>query len=139
MMFLYTIIEAACAVVFGIMIATRAKRAEGLTYGTLDRVGVVTNGVLLAVYACLAPAYMFVAMICEPAYEGILGVLGWVISIFIGSTALACGLGLGYSVALRRRGESKKSFAVQFIGAVYLATALALFAVCYDNILASLN
>ena len=49
-MFLYTVTEAVIAVIAGILIAVCTKRADGVTYGKLDKIGRVTNILLLLVY-----------------------------------------------------------------------------------------
>ena len=49
-MFLYTAIEAIVGVVAGILIAVCTKKAEGVTYSKLDKIGQVTNILLLLFY-----------------------------------------------------------------------------------------
>ena len=49
-MFLYTVVEAVIAVIAGILIAACTKRAEGVTYGKLDKIGGITNILLLLFY-----------------------------------------------------------------------------------------
>ena len=115
-MFLYTIIEAIVAVVLGILIAVRTKRADGVTYSKLDKIGRFTNILLLLFYVGFSYVYLFLGMIANPRYEGFLGILGWIVSIIMDSAALFCGIGLGLSVAFRKKGKSKLSFAVQFAG-----------------------
>ena len=138
-MFLYTSIEAAVAVIAGILIAVRTKKAKAVTYTKLDKAGRITNFLLIPVYVCLSPLYMFLAMIARPRYDGFLGILGWIVAIIMGSTALSCGLGLGFSVALRKKGKSKLSFAVQFTGVLGIALNLILFFIFYGNLLRPLN
>lgn len=103
MLYLYTVIEAIIAVVAGIFIALRTKKAEHVTYGKFDRIGQITNILLLLVYICFAPLYLFLGMISNPAHEGFLGILGWVVSVIMASASLFCGLGLGFSVAFRKQ------------------------------------
>ena len=138
-MFLYLIIEAIIAVVAGLLVAIRTKRTDGVTYTKLDKAGRITNILLLLVYICLAPLYLFLAMIANPSYDGFLGVLGWIVAIIMGSTPLFCCLGLGFSVALRKKGKSKLSFAVQFSGVLGIAINLILFFLFYGNLLQPLN
>ena len=138
-MFLYTSIVAAVAVIAGILLAVCTKKAEDITYTKLDKAGRITNILLLLLYICLAPLYLFLAMIANPRYDGFLGVLGWIVAIIMGSTALFCGLGLGFSVALRKKGKSKLSFAVQFSGVLGIAINLILFFLFYGNLLRPLN
>jgi hypothetical protein len=138
-MVLYTIIEAIAAVVVGILLAVRSKKAEGVTYGKLDIAGRITNILLIPGYVVLAPFYLFLGMISYPAYDGFLGIIGWIVTIINGSAALFCGLGLGFSVALRKKGKSKLSFAVQFAGVIGIALTVGLYMLFAGNLLESLN
>lgn len=138
-MFLYTSIEAIVAVVAGILIAACTKRADGVTYGKLDKVGRVTNILLLLVYVGFSYVYLFLGMIAHPRYDGFPGILGWVVSIIMASAALFCGIGLGLSVAFRKKGKSKLSFAVQFAGVGGIALTFVLFFLFYGNLLRPLN
>ena len=101
-MFLYTVTEAVIAVIAGILIAVCTKRADGVTYGKLDKIGRVTNILLLLVYIGFSYVYLFLGMIANPRYDGFLGILGWFISVIMASAALFCGIGLGLSVAFRK-------------------------------------
>ena len=138
-MFLYTAIEAIVAIVAGILLAACTKKAEGVEYGKLDKAGRVTNIVLIVIYTMLAPLYMFLGMISAPDHEGILGILGWIVSVINGSAALFCGLGLGFSVALRKKGKSKQSFAVQFAGLVGIVLTVGMYCLFAGNLLSPLN
>ena len=58
----------------------------------------------------------------------------------IGATGPAfCGLGLGASVALRKKGKSKLSFAVQFAGVIGIALTVGMYMLFAGNLLESLN
>ena len=138
-MFFYVVLEALVGIIAGVVIATRTKRADGIVYGTLDKVGRITNVVLALFYAILAPFYLFLGMICEPRGEGILIVLGTLICVIAASASLFCSLGLGLSVALRKRGRSALSFAVQFAGVVGIVLAVVLYAVFVGTLIAPLN
>jgi hypothetical protein len=74
-----------------------------------------------------------------PEGEGIIGVLSWAVA-FIGASGPAlCGVGLGASVALRRKGKSELSFLVQFAGVIGVAITI-LFLIMFGDILfGSLN
>jgi hypothetical protein len=61
------------------------------------------------------------------------------VGIVIASGVLPCGLGLGYSVALRKKGKSKLSFVVQFAGLAGMGIAIALYAVFAGNLLMTIN
>ena len=138
-MFLYTVSMAAAAVIAGILIAVSVKKTEGIAYTRLDKAGRITNILLLLLYICLAPLYMFLAMIARPRYEGFLGILGWIVAIIMGAAPLSCSLGLGFSAALRKTGKSKLSFAAQFAGVLGIALNLILFLIFYGNLLRPLN
>lgn len=138
-MFLYTTIEAICAVIAGILIAACTKRSSSITYGKLDKIGQISNIVLTLVYVCASPLCLFLGMIATPRHEGFLGILGWIVSIIMASAAIPCGLGLGFSVALRKKGRSKLSFAVQFAGVGGICLTLILFFLFYGNLLKPLN
>ena len=139
MMFIYVLLEAIAGIVGGILLATRSKKAEGVIYGKLDKIGRITNVALLVVYVNLCPAFMFVGMICEPSQKGLLGFVGWVVSFICASTTLACGLGLGCSVALRKKGNRVWSFVVQFAGLAAIGLTVLLYALCEGSLLRSLN
>ena len=138
-MFLYTVIEAAVGVLAGILLAACTKKANGVVYGKLDKVGRITNILLTLVYICLSPVYLFFGMISTPSYEGFLGILGWIVSILIASDALVCGLSLGFSVALRKKGQSKKSFIVQFAGLAAIGLSVGLYCLLAGNLIRYLN
>ena len=138
-MYLYTTIEAWVAVIAGILLAVCTKKADGVEYGKLDKAGRVTNILLIPVYVCLLPLCLFLGMMANPQYDGFLGVLGWIVAIVMASAALFCGIGLGLSVAFRKRGKSKLSFAVQFAGLGGIGLTLLLFFVFYGNLLKPLN
>lgn len=138
-MFLYTAIEAIVAVVAGILIAVCTKRADGVTYGKLDKIGRITNLLLLLVYVGFSYVYLFLGMIANPRYDGFLGILGWIVSIIMASTALFCAIGLGLSVAFRKRGKSQLGFAVQFAGVGGIGLTVILFFLFYGNLLRPLN
>ena len=138
-MVLYTTVEAIVAVVAGILIAVCTKRADGVIYGRLDKIGRVTNVLLLLVYVGFAYVYLFLGMIAAPRYDGFPGVLGWIVSVIMASAALFCGIGLGLSVAFRKKGRSKQSFAVQFLGVAGIGLTVILFFPFYGNLLRPLN
>lgn len=138
-MFLYTIIEAIVAVIAGILIAACTKKSDGVIYNKLDKVGRITNILLIPIYACLSPLYLFLGMLSYPNHSGLLGIVGWIVTIINASAALFCGLGLGFSVALRKKGKSKLSFAVQFAGVVGIGLTVAMYCLFAGNLLESLN
>ena len=138
-MFLYTVIEAVVAVIAGIAIAACTKKAEGVVYGKLDKLGRITNILLLLLYVGFSFFYLFLGVIANPRYDGFLGILGWIVSVVMASAALFCGIGLGLSVAFRKKGRSKLSFAVQFAGIGGIGLTVVLFFLFYGNLLKPLN
>lgn len=102
-MFLYTVIEAIIAVIAGILIAICTKKTEGVTYNKLDKIGQVTNILLCLFYIGFSFFYLFLGIIANPRYNGF---LRWIVSIIMASAALFCGIGLGLSVAFRKRGKA---------------------------------
>ena len=139
-MYLYFILAAIAGTVAGIIIAISTKKAEDVVYGKLDCVGRITNVLLIPVYAIVSIFCWFVVMLGYiPDGEGILAVVAWVVAI-IGATGPAlCGLGVGASVALRKKGNSKLSFLVQFAGVAGLAITILFFVLFCGNLFGSLN
>ena len=138
-MFLYVVLTAIAGAVLGILLAARTKKAEDVVYGKLDKVGKITNIILIPAYVFVAPFCMFVGMICYPNHDGFLGILGFIVSIIIASATFFCGAGLGASVALRKKGKRKLGFAAQFAGVVGIGIGFVLFCLFYGNLLATLN
>ena len=139
-MYLYFALVAIVGLVAGIVIAARSKKAEGVVYGALDKVGIVTNILLIPIYFVVSIFCLFIVMLgYGPDNEGILGILGWILA-FIGATGPGfCGLGLGASVALRKKGKSKQSFWAQFAGVAGLGVTFLFFVLFYGNLFGSLN
>ena len=138
-MFLYTVVEAVVAVIAGLVLALGTKKAEGVTYSKLDKIGRVTNILLFLFYVGFSFFYLFLGAIASPRYDGLLGILGWIVSVIMASAALFCGIGLGLSVAFRKKGKSKLSFAVQFAGVGGIGLTVILFFIFYGNLLRPLN
>jgi hypothetical protein len=137
-MTIYTFLSALLGVILALLLAIRTER-DHFKYVALDKFGVFTNILLLIIHTCIAPFFMFIGMICYPAHEGNLGIAGWIVSIFIASATMFSYLGLGISVALRKKGKSKASFYAQFLGIAATAIAFTLFVAFYGNLLQSLN
>ena len=138
-MFVYVVLEALVGIIGGILIAKRTKKAEGVVYGKLDKAGCVTNVILSILYACAAPLCMIIGMISEPSGEGIIWILALIVSLITASAVLFCSLGIGFSVALRKKGKSGLSFAVQFAGIVGIALTIILYAVFVGSLISPLN
>ena len=82
---------------------------------------------------------MFIGILAYPAHNGFLGVIGMIVAIIIASAIMLAAIGVGASVALRKKGKSKLSFAVQFAGVASYCLSFLLFAVFYGNLLVTLN
>ncbi len=138
-MIYYVFIEALAAIIIGLLIAICSKKASGVVYGKRDKIGRITNIILIFVYLVLSPLYLGLGIFSFPEHDGFLGILGWIIAVIISSAALFCGIGLGLSVALRKKGKSKQSFAVQFLGFVGIGLTVVLYVVFTGNLLSYLN
>ena len=57
-MFLYTVIEAIVGIAAFILLAVCTKKADGVVYGRLDKVGIATNILLTVLYICISPLYL---------------------------------------------------------------------------------
>ena len=138
-MFVYIIAEAIVAVIAGIVLAVSTKKAEGVVYGKLDKAGRITNILLLIVYVCLSPLYLGLGLFSYPNHDGFLGLLGWIVTVINASATLFCFPGLGLSVALRKKGRSKQSYAVQFAGFIGIGLTVGMYCLFAGNLLMSLN
>ena len=138
-MYLYIVIEAIVAVIVGLLLALCTKKAEGVVYSKLDKAGRITNIVLIPVYAALSLFCMGIGIFCYPGYEGFLRILGWIVAVIIPSAPLFSFIGLGLSVALRKKGRSKLSFAIQFVGVAAAGLSFFLFVVFYGNLLGAID
>ena len=138
-MFAYTTLMAIVALIMGFCVSVYTKKGTDVIYSKLDNVGRITNVILLIIYVCLSPLYLFFGMISTPAYDGILGIVGWVISIVIASASLFCALGLSLSIYFRRRGNSKISFYIQFLGFVGIGLSIVLYIIFAGNIIQYIN
>ena len=139
-MYLYYILAAIFGLVMGIIIAARSKKMEDVVYGKLDKAGKIMNVILIPVYAILTYLCWFIAMVgLNPWGEGLKWLLSAVLAV-IGATGPAfCGIGLGASAALRRKGKSRLSFLVQFAGIVGLGITFLFFWLFYGTLFKPLN
>ena len=139
MMYLYTALATIIGLIAGVLLAACTKKAGGVTYGKLDKAGRITNIVLIPVYVVLSLVYIGISMFASPAHDGFLGILSWIVCIIIAAAPASCGLGLGFSASLRKKGKSKLSFILQFAGIAVCALCIVLFMLFYGNLLSSLN
>ena len=139
-MYLYYVLAAVIGLIAGIVIAKRSKKEKGLVYGKLDKAGILTNVLLIPAYAIASIFCFFIVMLGYiPDGEGILCALSWILA-FIGASGPAlCGVGLGASAALRKKGKSGLSFLVQFAGVAGLAVTILFFVLFCGNLFGSLN
>lgn len=107
-------------VAVGIVLAVRARKGEAALPTVLDRISLVTNIVLIPVYVILSLLMLFMAAITGTGYGAgaVQEVLATFFSFVIAATPIYCGIGLGMSVFLRRKGRSVAGFLVQFAGFV---------------------
>ena len=110
-----------------------------MTYNSLDKTCRITNIVLTIAFVVISPLYLGLGLFSYPNHEGFLGILGWIVAILNASTALFCGLGLGLSVAWRKKGKSKQSFIIQFLGVAAIAFTVISYCVFVGNLLQRLN
>ncbi len=69
-MYIYAGIAAVVAVVAGILIAALTKKTDGVVYGELDKVGQITNIILIPVYAVLTLFFIALSLFLYPGYDG---------------------------------------------------------------------
>ena len=138
-MYLFAAVAAIVALIAGILLAACTKKAEGVVYGRLDKAGRITNIVLIPLYIFLTMFCIAISMFSNPDHGGFLEILGWIVCIIIASAPLSCGLGLGFSAFLRKKGRSKLSFILQFAGIAGSALSIRLVMLVYGNLLKSLN
>ena len=140
MMYLYYLLASVAGLVAGIIIAARSKKADGVVYGALDKVGIATNILLIPVYAVLSTFFLFLVMLgMNPGGEGFIWVISLIVAVIGASGTALCGLGLGASVAFRKKGKSKLSFLVQFAGIAGFCITLLFYFLFGDGLFASLN
>ena len=139
-MSIYVIAEAIIGVIAGILIAVLTKKSEGVVYNKLDKAGRITNLLLITIYVCLSPLALGLGLFSYPEHDtGILSILGWIVTIINASAMLVCGLGLGFSVALRKKGKSKQSFFIQFAGLISIGITVLFYLIFVGSLISPLN
>ena len=139
-MYLYFILATIAGIVAGIIIAARTKKAEGVVYGVLDKIGITTNILLIPIYTILTIFFFFLAMLgMNPESGGFMGIISWIMSFICTSSPALCGFGLGVSNAWRKKGKRVHSFLAQFAGIAGYVVVLLIFILLGDLVFASLN
>ena len=139
-MYFYFILVAIVGLVLGIVITARSKKSEGVVYGVLDKVGITTNILLIPTYAIATIFCFYLVMLGYlPDGKGIMAFVAWLLAIIGATGPVLCGLGLGTSVSLRKKGKSKLSFAVQFAGVAGVGITILFFLLFSGNLFGSLN
>jgi hypothetical protein len=102
----------------GIWLVVRAKKGETAVPTVLDKVSWVTNIIMIPVYFIFSMLMLLMASITEASYgSGIVQeIFARIFSCIIAATPIYCGIALGMSVALRKKGRSRAGFFVQFAG-----------------------
>lgn len=105
-------------VAIGILLAVRARKIEAAVPTALDRVSWVINITLIPIYLILSILMMFMALITGTSYgaSSLQEIFAEVFSFVIAAAPIYCGIALGLSVSLRRKGRSLAGFLVQFAG-----------------------
>ncbi len=139
-MFIYYFFASIAGIVAGIIVAARTKRQPGVVYGVLDKIGIATNILLIPAYVVVMTFCFFLVMLGYGIDNtGLLGVLSVIVAVIGASGPLFCGLGLGASVALRKKGKRIQSFLMQFAGVAGLAVTIIFYILFYGNLFATLN
>ena len=139
-MYLYFVLVAIVGLVLGIVITARSKKSEGVVYGVLDKVGITTNILLIPAYAIATIFCFYLVMLGYfPNGKGIIAFIAWLLAIIGATGPVLCGVGLGTSVSLRKKGKSKLSFAVQFAGIAGIGITILFFLLFSGNLFGSLN
>ena len=105
-------------VAIGILLAVRARKIEAAVPTALDRVSLVINITLIPVYLIFSVLMLFMALITGTSYgaSSLQEIFAEVFSFVIAAAPIYCGIALGLSVSLRRKGRSLAGFLVQFAG-----------------------
>ena len=107
-------------VAVGILLAVRAQKIEPAVPSTLDHVSLAMNITLIPVYFIFSLLMLFMANITRTHYGASSEQVFFakIFSFIIAAAPIYCGIALGMSVSLRRKGRSLAGFLVQFAGFV---------------------
>ena len=120
----------------GIILVVYARKREAVTYTVLDRVSIVTNVVLCVVYFLLSLIMLLMASITDSGLNTgpVQKFLADVFACTIAATPIYCGIALGLSVTLRKKGRSVAGFLIQFSGFIGLLLCLLIDAIPWISI-----
>ena len=139
-MYLYFALAALIGFVAGVAMAVRSKKAEGVVYGKLDKAAKITNVLLIPLYVIASIFCLFIVMLGYiPDGEGVWGIVAWIVATIGATGPVLCGLGLGASVVLRKKGKSKLGFLAQFAGVAGLGITILFFVLFCGNLFGSFN
>ena len=131
--------EAIAGVVAAVLITKRTPKPEDRIYTKFDRVGIVTNVLLAIFYVIATPICFILGAISAPQADGLWMLLAVPVALVAASSSFFCSLGLGYSVALRRKGKRGFSFIVQFAGVLAILVMFVLYGFFSGTLLRTLN
>ena len=102
----------------GILLTVRACKGEASVPTALDRISSVTNIALIPVYSIFSILMLFMAAITDTNYgaNSVQEFFALIFSFIIAAAPIYCGIALGMSVSLRKKGRSLAGFLVQFAG-----------------------
>lgn len=106
-------------ITIGILLAVRARKGEAGVPTALDRISLATNVALIPVYSIYSVLMLFMATIIDTNYGAtspVQEIFAIFFSFIVAATPVYCGIALGASVSLRRKGRSFAGFLVQFAG-----------------------
>lgn len=121
----YSFLAVPMGIIIGVFMVILTKRNPKLQLTNLDRIGIVTNVILIPVYLFLSAFTAVLALATIPEPEGLTlpYVVGELLLFIIACTPIASGFCLGLSVRFRRLGRSSKSFFIQFVGLIWFILA----------------
>ena len=120
----------------GVILVVRARKRESVTYTALDRISIVTNVVLCVVYFLISLMMLLMASITGTGLNAssVQEVLAHIFAYIIAATPIYCGIALGMSVSLRKKGRSVAGFFIQFAGFVGIILFLLIGAIPWISI-----
>lgn len=110
----------------GILIAVCSRKADDVTPNRLDKVSGITNIALIPVYTFASFPFILISALVRCVGEPTLTqeIITHAIAFIVSAAPIYCGIALGVSVSLRKKGKSTASFIVQFAGFAGLLLSL---------------